>query len=536
MFEKNKKEKAIKKRRTLVSFLKKSSGIKKRLQGQGEVQVLQNLVGALEDLVFQIDKEGMFVFYHDPMAKQASVSSNAFVGKKYFDVLPEVLCASMREAIAQNRQNEKSAFGYALGDGKNFLAKMSPIFKDGAYDGSVIIVRDILSKEKALEEQREFLLKNLEETRMISRDLAKFKLAVDSISEQVIITDPMGVVLYANHATEEITGYALNEIIGKQAGTSWHLPMPREIYDEMWRVIRTDKKVYKGQLQNRRKNGEIYDTDVQIYPVLGENQELLFLVAIERDITKQKQIDRAKTNFVSLTSHLLRTPITAIRLFAEMLADKKVGTLNDIQKEYLNELSAAVKHMVQVINDLLNVSRIESNHLEIFPEAVQLEDVIQDTLDTFCYETDCSTCETQFKKPEQKSPMVLIDKTLMREVLYKILHNSHLYMREGVRCTIFVSLEYRNDEFVVAVFDNGMGIPEKDKSKVYDKFFRADNTSKVQTTGSGLGLYIVKNILEEAGCKIDFNSEEGSGTTFFVRIPNTGMKKKIGDIGEQEDF
>jgi PAS domain S-box-containing protein len=403
--------------------------------------------------------------------------------------------------------------------------------------------REIASKAKDLEIQKNTLLNTLLDMKkekirsdFLAKDLAKFKLAVDSTAEHVIITDPEGVTLYGNHAAETITGYSLSEMMGKKAGMLWHLPMPKELYEEMWRVIKMEKKVYHGQLQNRRKNGEIYDADVQISPVLDEDGKLIFLVGVERDITKQKQMDQAKTNFVSLTSHLLRTPVTAVRLFAEILADEKVGTMNDVQKEYLKDLSSAVRRMVQVINDLLNVSRIESNRLEIYPEAVQIEDIIQSTLDTFCREDNCGVCEMQFKKPEEKSPMVLVDTALMKEILYKIFNNSRMYIREKVKCEIAVSLEYNENGFEITVVDNGMGIPLKDHKKIFEKFFRSDNISKIQTTGSGLGLYIVKNILDGAGCGIRFESQEGIGTTFFITIPNTGMKKRIGSVGIEKDI
>lgn len=401
---------------------------------------------------------------------------------------------------------------------------------------------EIEAKAKDLEVQKNTLLNLLLDMKkekirsdFLAKDMAKFKLAVDSTAEHVIITDPDGMTLYANQATENLTGYSVSEMLGKKAGVLWHLPMSRELYVEMWHVVKEEKKVYHGQLQNRRKNGEIYDVDVQISPVLDEDGKLIFLVGVERDITKQKQMDQAKTNFVSLTSHLLRTPITAVRLFSEILADEKVGTLNSVQKEYLKDLSAAVRRMVQVINDLLNVSRIESKRLEIFPEETQLEDIIQDTIKTFCREDNCGYCEIQFKKPEGEIPRVSVDVSLMKEVFYKILNNSRMYARENVKCEIAISLEHHENEFSVSISDNGMGIPEKDHKKMYEKFFRADNISRIQTTGSGLGLYIVKNILDVSGCGIHFESTEGNGTTFFVTIPNTGMKKRIGDIGIQKD-
>ncbi|MDR3549092.1 MAG: PAS domain S-box protein, partial [Candidatus Pacebacteria bacterium] len=142
----------------------------------------------------------------------------------------------------------------------------------------------------------------------LEKDLEKFKLALDNIADNVIITDPEGIVVYANKAVETVTGYRPEEAVGKKSGALWKAPMPAEYYRHMWDVIKNQKKVFVGEIRNRRKNGMIYTAAISISPVLDKNGDIEFFVSVERDVTKEKEIDRAKSEFMSLASHQLRTP------------------------------------------------------------------------------------------------------------------------------------------------------------------------------------------------------------------------------------
>ncbi len=201
---------------------------------------------------------------------------------------------------------------------------------------------ELSEKTKDLDDQKNAILniledvdKEKEKTEALAKDLKKFQLAVENAAEMVVITDPEGILVYGNKAVKRITGYEISDTIGKKAAAFWKSPMPKEYYREMWRVIKTEKKTFHGQLQNKRKNGEVYEADISLSPVLDDNGNIIFFVGIERDITKEKEIDRAKTEFVSLASHQLRTPLSSINWYTEMLLGGEVGELNDGQKNYL---------------------------------------------------------------------------------------------------------------------------------------------------------------------------------------------------------
>lgn len=161
-------------------------------------------------------------------------------------------------------------------------------------------------------------------------DYTKFKQAVDGVSDHVIMTDPDGVITYANKAAERMTGYSKEEMYGERPSL-WGKQMPAEFYKNFWKVIKTDKQSFTGEIVNKRKNGQLYDAESLVSPILDSSGNVLFFVGIERDISKAKAVDRMKTEFISLASHQLRTPLSAVRWFGEMLANGDAGKLTKTQ-------------------------------------------------------------------------------------------------------------------------------------------------------------------------------------------------------------
>ncbi len=356
-------------------------------------------------------------------------------------------------------------------------------------------------------------------------DLQKFKLAVENASDHIIITDSDGKIIFANKAAEKITGYSQEEIIGKTPRL-WGGQMPLEFYKNLWKTIKLDKKVFEGEISNRRKSGQNYIAEIHIGPVLDERNRILFFVGIERDITKAKEIDRAKSEFVSLASHQLRTPLSAINWYTEMLMDGDVGEMNEKQKDYLQEIYGASKRMAALVSALLNVSRIELGTFAIEPK---LTDVVELTKSVI------KDMSLRIRKDKQEVienygegiKTLNVDPNLMRIIIENLFFNSVKYTKDDGE--IKISIEKTADAIVLSVADNGYGIPKDEQVKIFKKFFRADNIREKETDGNGLGLYMVKEVAEKAGGKIWFESEENKGTTFHVSIPLAGMINKPGE-------
>lgn len=396
--------------------------------------------------------------------------------------------------------------------------------------------REISSKAIDLENQRLAIFNILEDVEeeknkvsALAEDLAKFKLAVDNGYSHIVITDSEGVILYANKAVERITGFSMKDVLGKKAGVreNWGGIMSADFYQELWRALKIDKKTFAGELRNKRKNGEEYDAYATISPVLGDNGEVKYFVGIERDITKEKQIDRAKSEFVSLASHQLRTPLSTINWYAEMLLAGDAGKINKEQKDYLEEIYKGNQRMVDLVNALLNTSRIDLGTLAIDPKPTDLIELARSVLDEMKPQIiqRKQTVKTIFDKIQ----LINLDPKLMRIVFQNYLSNAVKYT--GEKGQIILSVKKNKKEAVISVKDNGIGIPKSQQEKIFSKLFRADNVREKETDGTGLGLYIIKSVIEQFGGKVWFESVENKGTTFYATVPLAGVSKKEGSKG-----
>lgn len=373
------------------------------------------------------------------------------------------------------------------------------------------------------------IAQELKRTLQISNtDLLKFKLAVDNASDHVIITDPDAIVLYVNRACASITGYLPEEVIGKKAGKLWGNMMGRPFYQHMWQTIKSDKKTFIGEMTNRRKNGSIYQVVVSISPVLDGAGKILFFVALERDNTKQKETDKAKSEFVSLATHQMRTPITVINWCSEMILDGHAGTLNEKQTEYFNDIYAASKRMNEIIKSFLHILRLETAEHPAMLVQTNVASIAEETLKGFRLESE-KKAQHIVEHFDSSLPSIMTDPDLIKVILQNFISNAIKYTAEHGE--IVVTLAHMNkgstigevtvkeDSLLMAVQDSGIGIPPSENDQIFTKFFRAANAKRDDPNGNGLGLYMSKIMVDLLGGMVWFTSIEGKGTTFFVLLP-----------------
>lgn len=392
--------------------------------------------------------------------------------------------------------------------------------------------KDLLNEKKQAESAKKAIINILEDVEIeknkaknLASDLEKFKLALDSTSEYAIITDASDRIVYANRGMETNTGYKIKEVIGKTAYELWRLPMSEKQIQQIYTALKKDKTQYVGELKNKKKNGELFDSFVTISPLLNKNKEVEFLVSLARDITKEKEIDRAKTEFVSLASHQLRTPLSSINWYSEMLIAGDAGKLNVEQSNFVNEIYRGSQRMVELVNSLLDVSRLELGTISIEPTLVDLNEPATSIIHELQPSILKKNLTVTLKTPK-KIPLLSVDPKLIRIVFQNFISNAIKYTPEKGK--IVVEIVFDKLSVLIKVSDNGYGIPEHNKEKIYEKLYRADNIKEKDTEGTGLGLYIVKAIADHSGSKTWFESQENKGSTFFFSIPIEGMKKKDG--------
>ncbi len=243
--------------------------------------------------------------------------------------------------------------------------------------------------------------------------------------------------------------------------------------------------------------------------------------------SKLKAIDRMKTEFISLSSHQLRTPLTAVKWDLEILLNPETGPLNKKQREYLTEINRSNEREIELVNSLLNVSRIESGRISIIPQKTNIvalaNEVIRKLKIKLAQKDIAIVINVEGDPPE-----INLDTKLIGNVFQNLIDNSINYSPRESKITLSISA--LDKEIVSSVKDEGMGIPEEEKPHIFTKFYRASNAKSARPDGSGLGLYIAKSIIESSGGKFWFESEVGHGTTFFFTLPLSGMKAKEGEV------
>lgn len=377
-----------------------------------------------------------------------------------------------------------------------------------------LMFKELKDNETALKKSEQTLKERGLELERLTDDLKKFGLAVADANDMITITDANGRIVYANRAAETMTGFERQEIIG-HSPSLWGRRMSAEFYQNMWRVIKEEKNAYNGELVNRKKNGEIFIADLHISPVVDDSGDILYFVGIVRDITKAKEIDKAKTEFVSLASHQLRTPLTGISLASEMLLKHSTDWPADKQLKYIKEIHDSTSQMTELVDSLLNVSRLELGTFRLSPEPLDLAA----ELDAIC---DGLRLQAEDKKItltrdfETGLPLVKFDRNSLRLIVDNLLSNALRYSPAG--STITAGLRRQNNAVVISVTDQGCGVPENAKNKIFDKQYRADNAKEINSDGAGLGLYIAKSVADKARANLTFESELNRGATFKLTI------------------
>jgi signal transduction histidine kinase len=240
------------------------------------------------------------------------------------------------------------------------------------------------------------------------------------------------------------------------------------------------------------------------------------------------KLQLAKDQFISLVSHQLRTPLTAIRQFSEMLADPAVGSLNQLQKEYVETVHLSTIRMIDLVGDILNVSRIELNRLKVEPALTDVSAFVLSKIEEVKPLADDKKIKIIVHNPVHAISSN-IDQTLYGQIVHNLLTNAIRYS-DDERGVVNVTIKRtKGGGCELIVEDNGIGIPRNAQRKIFKLFYRADNAIRSVGEGTGLGLYLVKMIITSTGGSVWFKSTEKKGTTFHVTIPATGMissKKK----------
>lgn len=365
------------------------------------------------------------------------------------------------------------------------------------------------------------ILTDITNQKMFETVLERFKKAVEKSQSQIIFTDPQGIILYANEGAEKTSGFTSAELVGTKAGKLWGGLMDKDFYKRLWEQISVQKQPFSSELINKKKSGETYYAEVNITPVLDENGEIEFFVGIERDITYIKEVDKVKSEFISLASHQLRTPLSSVKWLCELFWQENSENLSPDQKEIVAKIQEENQRLIKLVNSLLDVSRIEAKKINVNPQKTDFNNLVKDVVANFkkqIIEKGINLNEIY----QDNLPSVFVDPKLASEAVKNLISNAVKYTPTNGSITI--ETKQKLDDILLKVSDTGIGIPINDQRHIFERFFRASNAYKTLTDGNGLGLYFTKWVASEHGGNVWFESQENVGTTFYISFPILGKK------------
>lgn len=331
-----------------------------------------------------------------------------------------------------------------------------------------------------------------------------------------LMADKEANIILPNKASQRLFGRTAEELMNRkfyQFNDEKYITQSRSLHERFIRGV----SVADIELEIVRKDGKKRWVRLSAIPYrsMGGGQKGGVVTLV--DITEQKAIDKVKTEFVSLASHQLRTPLSAMKWYGELVLSGNDGELNEKQKNHIQKIYQGNERMIELVNALLSASRLELGSFKIDIMNVDPVAIAKELLE----ELGPDISQKRMHIVEQYDgdhTNYYSDKRLLQMIIQNLLTNAVKYTNEDG--TVRISIACTNDGMKLIVADNGLGIPETEQDKIFTKMFRADNARLKVTDGTGLGLYIVKEAVEALHGSVKFVSEENKGTEFTVALPN----------------
>jgi polar amino acid transport system substrate-binding protein len=481
------------------------------------------LLNSVRDGIFGVDLEGKVTFINPAALQMLGYEAEEMMGQEVHSLIhhsyddgsdfPVENCP-MREAFTDGTSHLVDD-EVLWTKGKEAIAveySALPILKEEVLVGAVIVFRDIRKQKQA------------------QQILRRQSTALEAVNNAIVLTAPTGVIEWVNPAFTKLTGYTLDEAVGRNPRVLNSGQHDKAFFAEMWKTIKGGESWF-GELVNKKKNGELYSEEMTITPVLDEKGQIINFAAIKQDITARKEAEKtlaeakeaaedatkAKSDFLANMSHEIRTPMNAIIGLSDLAMRTE---LTPKQQDYLNKVHSSANSLLGIINDILDFSKIEAGKMDMEAVPFSLDSVLENLSTVVSIKTQEKGLELLFAREPDVPANLIGDPLRLGQVLVNLCNNSVKFTHDGeVIVTIgLVKKEEEKARLIFSVQDTGIGMTEEQMGKLFKSFSQADSSTSRKYGGTGLGLAISKQFVEMMDGRIWVESEPGEGTTFKFEV------------------
>ncbi len=369
---------------------------------------------------------------------------------------------------------------------------------------------------------------------MLEQEQSKSSVMLEAITDGVMVINPKGTVQVINRSAASMLGWDQKEAMNldfrslfepinetetiAMAETAINLTLKSSVAEQKVSYLKTHNN---RQLYVDIVASPIFQT-IRTQETGQSTKKLVGVIAVLRNVDEQKRQEQQRSDFISTASHEMRTPVASIQGFIELALNPKVATIDEKAKAYLLKAHDATRHLGELFQDLLTVSKSEDGRLANNPKLIEVRETVQEIVEQTRVSAESKGLKLMFDTSESNdktiAPLmyVKVDPERLREIVLNLIDNAIKYTKAGM---ITVGVSLKDQGVVLRVSDTGLGIAEEDIPHLFQKFYRTDNTSTREIGGTGLGLFICRQIVEVMGGKIWVESTVGAGSTFYVEIP-----------------
>ncbi|MBF0413676.1 MAG: PAS domain S-box protein [Desulfamplus sp.] len=492
------------------------------------LKFMQIAVDTIGDGVYWINPDGSIKYVNQSVLKYTGYTEEEFKNLRIENIDPNITESSWSAHWNELRRVKTMRFEtiHRTKDGVDipFEVTASHVIFDRGDEHNFAVVRNISERKQA------------------EREIRRLSQAVEYSPVSVVITDIKGSIEYVNRKFSQVTGYTREEAIGQNPRILSSGQIPDNYYKKLWSTILSGEE-WKGEFVNKKKSGEIYWESASISPVIDEDGKIAYFVAVKEDTTARKKImgelkaakqkaesaTQAKSEFLATMSHEIRTPMNAIIGMSHLMMDTE---LNDTQYGYLSNIQSAADSLLSIINDILDLSKIEAGKMEFESIEFEWNQIIERIFNVLKFNANEKKLELIYSFGKNIPQFMAGDPTRLGQVIMNLVGNAVKYTSKGEVAvhTEVISEDKKTITLRVSIKDTGIGISESTLSSLFKPFTQVDSSISRKYGGTGLGLVIAKRIVNRMGGDIEVQSVLGKGSIFsFTVVLNKIIQPSLPD-------